>query len=357
MPVDFRPMWRPCPEPEGDRRSQVLPRNALLMGDARDVLRQLPTASVDTVITSPPYFALRDYGQSGQLGQEANVFAWALALRQVLREVGRVVKPTGSLWLNLGDSYSRHPKYGAPPKSLLLAPERLLLGLAADGWTVRNKVVWAKSNPVPSSISDRLTPTHEYIYFLVRSPRYFFDLDAIREPLKSTATPRTSQAPMTPRPHWAGPLAASRSGLGRLHTEGRTGHPDGKNPGDVWTLSTSRYRGAHFATFPPQLITRPLLATTPEKVCPTCGLPWTRPRRPRPHSAKGPATGELVAVCSHQVAPVPGLVLDPFMGTGTVGAVAQKRGRDWLGIELNPDYAELAAARLGVQPTRLARCA
>jgi DNA modification methylase len=130
-----------------------LPRNQILVGDALDRLRQLPTASVDTAVTSPPYYLLRNYHVAGQFGLEPTVTAWVENLRTVLNEVGRVLKPTGSLWLDLGDSYSRHDRYGAPPKALLLAPERLLLALVADGWIVRNKVIWAKANPMPNSVA------------------------------------------------------------------------------------------------------------------------------------------------------------------------------------------------------------
>src|SRR5215813_2914243 len=129
--------------------------NTILTGDACAVLRDLPASSVDCAVTSPPYFQLRDYGMRGQLGLEPTVSGWVADLRQVCREVARVLVPTGSLWLNLGDSFSRHPKYGAANKSLLLCPERLLLALSQDGWIVRNKLIWAKTNPLPSSVSDR----------------------------------------------------------------------------------------------------------------------------------------------------------------------------------------------------------
>src|SRR2546430_261446 len=135
------------------------PRNTILVGDAVTRLRDLAPSSVDTVVTSPPYYMLRNYGIPGQLGMEPTVHGWVTNLRDVFREVARVLVPTGSLFLNLGDSFSRHPKYGAPNKSLLLAPERLLLALAQDGWIVRNKLVWAKTNPLPSSVTDRLSLT------------------------------------------------------------------------------------------------------------------------------------------------------------------------------------------------------
>jgi DNA modification methylase len=325
-----------------------LPRNTILIGDALTRLRELPAASIDCVITSPPYFQLRNYQVAGQIGLEHHVDAWVAALRRVLAEVGRVVKPTGALWLNLGDSFSRHARYGAAPKGLLLAPERLLLALAADGWIVRNKVIWAKTNPLPSSVTDRLSLTYEVVYFLTRSPRYFFDLDVIRQPHRSGAAKR-ARPPLNLTPDWAGPLATTMGGLRRARAAGTPGHLLGKNPGDVWPIATRGYRGAHFATFPEALVVKPLLATCPAAVCTACGQPWLRMR-----SKLAANPGGLIA-CGCGVPARPGVVLDPFFGSGTVGVVAQKLGRDWLGIELNPAYVQLAWERLTdrqPQPTR-----
>ena len=167
-----------------------LPRNRVLVGDARQALARMPAAYVDCVITSPPYFQLRDYGIDGQIGLEASVNQWVDELRLVARGLARVLRPTGSLWLNLGDTYARRESFGGPRKSLLLAPERLLLALAADGWIVRNKIVWAKTNPMPHSVTDRLSNSYEVIYFLTRQPNYFFNLDAIRVPHRSRAKGR-----------------------------------------------------------------------------------------------------------------------------------------------------------------------
>lgn len=313
-----------------------LPRNTILLGDAHARLRELPAASVDCVITSPPYFQLRNYGAAGQLGLEPHVGGWVSALQAVFAEVARVLKPTGVLWLNLGDSFSRHQRFGAPPKSLLLAPERVLLALAADGWIVRNKVIWAKTNPLPSSVTDRLSLTYEVVYFLVRGTRYFFDLDAIREPHRSSAAKR-ARPPLNLTPDWAGPLAATRGGLRRARAAGIPGHVLGKNPGDVWQIATRGYRGAHFATFPEALVRRPLLATCPQAVCIACERPWKR-------------KANLLVPCTCGAPIRRGVVLDPFFGSGTVGVAAQKLGRDWIGIELNPAYVRLAEARLLFAP-------
>jgi site-specific DNA-methyltransferase (adenine-specific) len=342
-----------------------LPRNMILIGDVRERLAQLPPGQIDTVITSPPYFQLRDYGVAGQIGLEPNVEGWVQQLRSVFTEVTRVLKPSGSLWLNLGDSYSRHEAYGAPAKALLLAPERLLLALAGDGWIVRNKVIWAKTNPMPSSVTDRLNTTYDVVYFLVRSRRYFFDLNAIRLP-HGTGRGRSARNPIGVPPSWSGPLAAgTQDGLRRARADGSPGHVLGKNPGDVWPLAAASFRGAHFATFPEALVERPLLATCPEAICTACGAPWRRAVTLRHLGLVGPAdrdplvrryakrwetlrtTGELQP-CGCNAATEPGLVLDPFYGAGTVGVVAQKLGRDWLGIELNRDYVDLAERRLRV---------
>lgn len=316
-----------------------LPRNEVLIGDATEVLATLPEASIDCVVTSPPYYQLRDYGAAGQLGVEASVNGWVEGLRDVCREMARVLKPSGAFWLNLGDSFSRHPRYGAPPKALLLAPERLVLALAADGWLVRNKVIWAKTNPMPSSSRDRLSLTWEALYLLVRSPAYHFDLDAIREPHTSRAPVPKAERSAEPAA-WAGPLAASRGGLAKTKALGRVGHRLGKNPGDVWRIATGGFRGAHFATFPTALVRRPILATCPALVCGHCGRPWG--------SAAGRSTGPAGPSCGLAATPRPGVVLDPFFGTGTVGVVARDLGRDWLGIELKPEYAQLARERLGL---------
>lgn len=310
-----------------------LPRNTILHGDVLDRLRELPERSIDCVITSPPYFQLRDYGVTGQLGSEATVHEWVANLRAVMTEVARVLKPAGSVWLNLGDSFSRHLRYGAPPKGLLLAPERLVVALAADGWIVRNKVIWAKTNPLPTSVTDRLALTYEPVYFLVRSRNYVYNLDAIREPHQSAPARRQARFGEQPA-SWAGPLSASRGGLAKAKAAGRVGHDLGKNPGDVWQHATSSYRGAHFATFPESLLRRPILATCPARVCSACGVAQPRPG------------------CDCRAPFVPGIVLDPFLGSGTVGVAARRLGRDWLGIEINADYVKLAEQRLGLGGSR-----
>ena len=289
--------------------TDALPTGQILQGDAVERLGDLPAASVDCIITSPPYFRLRDYGVPGQLGLEGHVDQWVEELRAVTRALARVLKPTGTFWLNLGDTYSTHAREGAPPKSLLGAPERLMLALVEDGWTIRNKVIWAKTNPMPSSVTDRLSTTHEYLYLLTRSPRYYFDLDAIREPHRSRPPKRRRE----PRPgKYAagtpalGPNSEGDDGLRALKARGMVGHPLGKNPGDVWQMATAHFRGAHFATYPERLVGRIIRAGCPPG----------------------------------------GIVLDPFMGAGTTALVAEAEGRQWIGIELNPDFIQQSEARL-----------
>lgn len=323
--------------------------NTVIVGDVRKQLAQLPDALVDSVITSPPYFQLRDYGSENQIGLEPNVSVWVDELRLVMDGLSRVLKPTGSVWLNLGDSFSRHQRFGAPSKSLLLAPERLALALIKDGWIIRNKVIWAKTRPMPTSVRDRLASTWEVIYFLTRSHHYYYDLDAIRIPhlssLKHSTKTLKSYPPVSATPpNWDVPIDGNNIGLAKLKAQGLSGHPLGKNPGDVWRLASANFRGDHFATFPPRLVERPLLATCPEKICIRCGIPWQR----SPTSTVGNLSvrGELHPSCKCHKGWRPGLVFDPFFGAGTVGLVAEEHRRDWLGIEVNPHFATLAKDRI-----------
>ncbi len=325
---------------------KVLPRNTIITGDARRALADLLPESVDTCVTSPPYVAaLRDYGRAGQLGQEPTVAEYVENLRVILRHVRRLLKPTGSLWLNLGDAHSRHPRQGASAKGLLLAPQRVALALAEDGWIVRNVVIWHKTNPMPQSARDRLSPTHETVIFATKEPHYFFDLDAIRSPHRSVQ--RIGHA----SPASLGRLYQGHNdGLGKLRATGRVGNPRGKNPGDVWAMATAVDRLGHQATFPERLIERPILAACPERICVECDRAWTRPTRiVRRRTSEGVIqvrrVGELCR-CDCFAPSRPGVVLDPFFGTGTVGLVAARHRRDFLGIELNPTFTRLAKRRL-----------
>jgi DNA modification methylase len=323
----------------------TLPVNRILVGDATERLRQLPDHSVDQVVTSPPYFRLRNYNHTEQLGIEQNVDHWVDGLLAVLDEVARVLVPSGTLWLNLGDTYANHSRQGAARKSLLLGPERVALAMTQRGWLLRNKIVWNKTNHLPTSVGDRLACGYEVIYVFARQPRYFFDLDAVREPHRSRPpTPRSmSQSSTRPREDWRGPNGLSDGGLAGLKAAGRVGHPLGRNPGDVWSLASSNYRGTHHATYPLKLADRMIRAGCPERRCTACRAAWSRPVRRLGAVA---VRGALTASCSCPPRNEPGVVLDPFMGAGTTAVAARSLDRHWLGIELNPDFVREANARL-----------
>ena len=212
---------------------------------------------------------------------------------------------------------------------------------------MRNRVVWAKTTPLPSPIADRLTNGYEFVYHLVKQPRYFYDLDSIRLPLASSLKPK-SRGGVTVTPIAVlGDLAGPRLGLAKLAAEGRTGHPLGRNPTDVWSLPPGRSVGGHFATFPQALARRPILATCPERVCTKCQQSWRRSTMPVREVDGKPQPRALVS-CKCGSSTRPGLVLDPFAGSGTTLRVARDLGRDALGIELAPRFAQLARERAGL---------
>lgn len=319
-------------------------RNRLLIGDARQVLQGIEPSTIDMVLTSPPYFRLRDYGVPGQIGLEAAIEAWVDQVAGVMAEVRRVLVPTGTLWLNLGDSFATHPREGAPRKSLLLGPERLALRLIADGWVLRNKIVWHKANPMPSSVADRLACTWEVIYVFATQPCYFFDLDAVRVPHTSRLSPPVDRDHTRAREPWRGPNSSSTAGITKLKQQGLVGHPLGKNLGDVWRIASSNFRGGHHATFPVALAERAIRAGAPEARCRRCRAPW---RRSLLRTAIGTAQrAPLASTCSCPRTREAAVVLDPFFGAGTTALAAARLGRDWLGVELNPAYGHLARRRI-----------
>jgi site-specific DNA-methyltransferase (cytosine-N4-specific) len=307
----------------------------LHIGDARAVLAGMPDQSANCIVTSPPYWGKRNYGVSGQYGHEHTPAAYVTTMREVFAEARRVLADDGTCWLNLGDSYStggggatgkhaylgehvtthRATELGA--KNLLGLPWRVAFALQADGWILRNAIIWHKPNAMPESVRDRLNCRHELMFLLVKSPAYWFDLDPIREPHKTVKArePGNSRGRTRPpgrpgrctRPPKYGPgtrevSTASRYGSSRH----RRGHPNGRNPGDVWSIPTRPYHGPHFAAYPIDLPLR-------------C----------------------IVAGCKPG-----GTVLDPFAGSGTTGLAAIQLGRRFTGIDLSPDFARLAAGRL-----------
>jgi DNA modification methylase len=275
--------------------------NRILRGDAGAVLPTLPDQCVDTVITSPPYFRQRDYQDPRQVGCERQPREYVDRLVGLFAECRRVLKPTGTLWVNLGDKY-----LGG---GLLGMPWRVALALSDDGWLLRSDIIWHKPNAMPHSVTNRPTTDHEYLFLFSGSQSYYFDADAIREP-HVTFTDHSKMK--GGRGHFGRrngtPESGKNHGDSNLH-DGRWDqafHPKGRNKRTVWSIPLGKFRGAHFAVFPPQLVEPCVLAGSPPG----------------------------------------GLILDPFFGSGTVGLVARRHGRRFVGIELNPDYVSLAEQRL-----------
>jgi site-specific DNA-methyltransferase (adenine-specific) len=273
----------------------------VLCGDAAGTLDTLPRASVDTVVTSPPYFRQRDYGAALQIGGEPTVDEYLARLVDVFSAVRRVLKPTGSIWLNLGDKFVHN--------NLLGVPWRAALALQADGWLLRSDVIWHKPNAMPSPVRNRPTTDHEYLFLLTKDRKYFYNADAIREP-HVTFGPNSKMR--GGRKHFgkrgATPEQGKNSGQINLH-DGRWDqafHPLGRNKRTVWSIPLSKSRLAHFAVFPESLVETCLRATCPPQ----------------------------------------GLVLDPFCGTGTVLAVAQRLGCSAIGIDCVAEYCEMSRNRV-----------
>jgi len=300
----------------------------IFVGDCRETLRTLPEQSVHTCVTSPPYFGLRDYGHGDQIGLEPTPDEFVAALVEVFREVRRVLRDDGTLWLNLGDSYvststgnptsgstlrggkanqiecAKRPNktgFGLDIKQLIGIPWRVAFALQADGWYLRQDIIWHKPNPMPESMTDRCTKAHEYIFLFSKSPKYYFDNEAIKENslTKDARRPYGSKGANSLDPR-------GRQGSGIIRENVDIGK---RNRRSVWTVTTKPFKGAHFATYPPDLIEPCILAGCPEG----------------------------------------GTVLDPFFGAGTTGLVAQRNRRHWIGCELNADYAAMAIDRVTKQ--------
>jgi DNA modification methylase len=359
-------------------------------GDALERLREMPDESVQCCVTSPPYWGLRDYGVAGQMGMESTPEEFVASMVAVFGEVRRVLRDDGTLWLNIGDSYagslSRTPRLKA--KDLVGVPWTLALALRADGWYLRRDIIWSKPNPMPESVTDRPTSAHEYIFLLSKSPRYFYDAEAIREPSLSPYSLKRPDGWATEGRHEAVDHSRRTRDKQRGHGRRHDGFNDrwdsmskeeqqalGRNKRSVWTIATRPYPEAHFATFPPDLVQPCILAGTPPKVCGECQAPWCRVTEsefvPQPDVANSQALrrdrnglddtsgwgdtprGTTVrrtlgweSQCEHHDSFGIAVALDPFAGAATTGLVATRLGRDFIGIELSPEYVELGRRRI-----------
>ncbi len=449
----------------------------IICGDALTELRKLPGESVDCCITSPPYWSLRNYNVDGQIGLEDSPDEYVAKLVEVFREVKRVLKKEGTLWLNLGDCYAgswgnyspksscpkegwtetrfdrrayddrtwrppnSHRQEGLKTKDLVGLPWMVAFALRADGWWLRSEVIWHKPNPMPESVQDRPTKSHETIFLLSKSEVYFYDADAIKEDAVNQKMPGSN---MTDTKETYGKQNGGNSGLRDLRRKYKAeGLPQTRNKRSVWTIPTKPFPGAHFATFPEALVEPCIMAGTSEKgYCPACGKPWIRQieksratyhktedptmdtgrkgmnrvregesdkyvlaipqselanllkkaaigKEPEMEARFGskwahwtrtdssgariptfadakeiynllgveiPFNGELggwLPSCQCSCDPRPGIVLDPFFGAGTVGVVAKRLGRGFIGIELNPDYCAIARKRIAAVPASL----
>jgi DNA modification methylase len=385
------------------------------VGDALELARQLPDDSLDMIVTSPPYWFVRNYQVEGQWGLEPTIEAFVANLVGLFGELRRALKPTGTCWLNLGDSYARRgtapmrpdhsvneltgtrgqqgyskasavdapkPLSGLKPKDLIGAPWRVALALQAAGWWLRSDIVWVKPNILPSSVRDRPAPAHEYLFLLTKAPRYYYDDIAVREPVTGSAHSRSSTKIVRARdahrpcpkeaPHDGvkGPRARNNESWSRA--VGNVGSTT-RNCRDVWTIPTQQVRHEHFATFPEELARRCLLAgSSSHGVCSACGAPWVRiverastgdlrkngtdldliegNKLALGHTWPEPITLGWAPGCACEAPVEPALVLDPFMGSGTVARVCEALGRCWIGFDLDPKNAEIARKRLsGVQ--------
>jgi DNA modification methylase len=369
----------------------------VLLGDCIARLKNLPEQSVQMCVTSPPYFGLRDYGHDGQLGLEATPEGYVANMVAVFREVRRVLADDGTLWLNIGDSYARNPSKGTTgtangrnlakmgysggagvpdgikEKDLIGIPWMLAFALRADGWYLRQDIIWHKPNPMPESVTDRCTKSHESLFLLSKSPQYFYDAEAVKEEAVNTRKPGRKITD-TRETHGTG---GGNSGINNLLARYHNGEaPTHRNRRSVWTIATRPYKGAHFATFPPALVEPCILAGTSVRGhCPRCGSRWARMvERPKPPEVEARdkrmpdegyertrKVGQVYQnwlnenpmqtigwspTCDCGIEPASDVVLDPFNGSGTTGQVALQHGRRYVGIELNPEYVALTRARL-----------
>ena len=306
--------------------------DTIFCGDALDVLRTLPDNSVHCCITSPPYYALRDYGVDGQIGREDTPAQYVARLTEVFSEVRRVLLPSGTLWLNIADTYCGTGSKGdhldpknpsgrngqcvslaqrvenVKAKDMIGIPWMLAFALRDRGWYLRSDIIWQKANPMPESCKDRPSRCYEHVFLLTKSRSYYYDAAAIAEPV-AESTPMRMRRKFGKNKYSAGIPGQAHQHLNDYRPNGYAEEdiPLLRNKRDVWQINSVPYKGAHFAAYPPKLVETCLLAGCPQD----------------------------------------GIVLDPFLGSGTTAAVAKQMGRHYIGVELNPDYCELAKQRIG----------
>lgn len=365
----------------------------IYQGDCFEVLKTMPAESVQMCVTSPPYYNLRDYQIDGQLGLEKTPEEYVQKMVNIFREVRRVLRNDGVLFLNLGDSYAtghtgradtesralidgslrvgagniirRNKPPGYKSKDLIGIPWRVAFALQNDGWYLRLDIIWHKPNPMPESVTDRCTKSHEYIFLLSKSARYFYDAEAVKEDSvdEESYTGRRKRNPLQMMKYDAKHCPDKRDRTGSKYPK--------RNRRSVWTISTNPYKEAHFATFPINIPEICIKAGCPQKVCAKCGNPKVR------NIEKGTSTGiegktdnsdktlrndalkhsgrigerttdttGFSPTCDCNAGFIPGTVLDPFNGAGTSGVAALQLGRRYIGIELNPEYIELTKKRI-----------
>jgi DNA modification methylase len=383
---------------------------SLIQGDSLTVIKSLPSNSVHCVITSPPYWGLRNYGVDGQIGLEPSFDEFLDLLVELFREIKRVLHGSGIMFVNMGDSYNsdltrghfgnqykkRNEPHGVKrntikklhPKNLLGQAWRLAFALQDDGWILRSDIIWHKPNPMPESVTDRPTRAHEYLFLFSKSGSYFYDADAIREPQKTFIARAPGPKAQNIADKLVGGKAHSEGGFNsRRQDRGIEYNPLGKNRQSVWTIPTQPFEGAHFATYPIKLVEPCVKAGTSEKgCCPKCLAPWHKLKekdeligsafRDGPDNTnnstfkvrkRADAPGAEVSAksifrtgimqtyktvgwapsCSCDAGePIPCTVLDPFSGSGTTALVAARHFRSAIGIELNPEYLEMARNRI-----------
>jgi len=366
----------------------------ILIGDTIEQMGTLPEKCVQCCVTSPPYWGLRDYGVDGQIGLEETPEEFVAKMVEVGRAVHRVLRDDGTFWLNIGDSYANDAKWGGAsgaknytsatggysrskkttgmkPKDLCMMPWRVAMALQADGWWIRSVIVWAKKSPMPESCTDRPTSSWEPIFLLAKSERYFYDAEAVKE---QSAYPDDNRGAREKNYD-----ARTANGISTVNPATSKTYPT-RNQRNVWHLGPEPYSEAHFATFPTEIPRRAIKAGTSERgCCPACRAPWTRiielvGGRTTGRTAERQAVADSIGkpgganyggglamedIASRRTIgwkpscecnagdPVPCLVLDPFLGSGTTVAVARELGRHGVGCELNPEYAKLAARRIG----------